>query len=52
MRPYCVVFLPPVPYEDLGLLQGLENLPVEQLIPQLAVEAFVVAVLLKAARPI
>jgi hypothetical protein len=33
--PYPIVFLAVALYQDLGLLQGLENLPVEQLILQL-----------------
>ena len=32
MRPYCIVFPAPALYQDLGLLQGVENLPVEQLV--------------------
>jgi hypothetical protein len=48
--PYGIIFLPPALYQDLGLLQGVENLPVEQLVPQLPVEALVVTVLLGTAR--
>ena len=50
MGPYRVVFLPPALNQDLGLLQGVENLPVEQLIPQFPVEALVVTVLPRTAR--
>jgi hypothetical protein len=45
VRPYRILFPPPALYQNLGLLQGVENLPVEQLIPQLSIEAFVVTVL-------
>ena len=27
VRPYRMVFPPPAPYQDLGLLQGIKNLP-------------------------
>jgi hypothetical protein len=50
MRPYRIVFPPPALYQDLGLLQGVENLPVEQLIPQFPIEALVVTVLPRTAR--
>jgi len=50
MRPDLVVFLPPTLDQNLGLFQGVENLPIQQLIPQLPVEAFVVAILPRAAR--
>jgi hypothetical protein len=50
VRPYRIVFLPPGLYQDLGLLQGIENLPVEQLITQLPIEALVVTVLPRTAR--
>jgi len=43
--PYRVVFPPTALYQDLRLLQGIENLPVEQLVPKLAVEALFVTVL-------
>jgi len=43
--PDRIVFLPPALYQDLGLLQGVEDLAVEQFIPQLAIEALVVPVL-------
>jgi hypothetical protein len=45
VRPDRIVFLPPALDQDLGLLQGVENLPVEQLITQLPIEALVVTVL-------
>jgi hypothetical protein len=38
MRPDRVVFLSPLFNQDLSLSQGIEDLPVEPLIPQLAVE--------------
>jgi hypothetical protein len=50
VRPYRIVFPPPALYQDLGLLQGVENLPVEQLITQLSIEAFDVTVLPRTAR--
>jgi hypothetical protein len=50
VRPYRIVFPPPALYQDLGLFQGVENLPVEQLITQLPIEAFVVTVLPRTAR--
>ena len=37
VRPYRIVFPPPALYQDLGLLQGGENLPVEELITQLPI---------------
>jgi hypothetical protein len=45
MRPYLVIFLTPTLYQDLGLLQGIEDLTVEQLIPQLSIKTLVVAIL-------
>jgi hypothetical protein len=45
MRPYRVIFLTPTLYQDLGLLQGIEDLTVEQLIPQLSIKTLVVAIL-------
>jgi hypothetical protein len=45
MGPDRIVFLPPALYQDLGLLQGIEDLAVEQLIPQLPIKALVVAIL-------
>ena len=44
MGPDGIVFLPPALYQDLGLLQGVEDLAVEQLIPQLPIKALVVAI--------
>ena len=44
VRPCRIRFLAPTLYQDLGLLQGIENLPVEQLISQLPVEALGVTV--------
>ena len=45
MRPDRVVVLAPVLDQRFGLLEGVEDLAVEQLMPELPVEAFVVAVL-------
>ncbi len=45
-----MVFPPPALCQDLGLLQGGENFPVEQLITQFTMEAFVVTVLPRTAR--
>jgi hypothetical protein len=50
VRPYRIVFPTPALYQDLGLLQGIENLPVEQLITQLPIEALVVTVLPRTTR--
>ena len=50
MRPDRVVFHPPPLDQYLGLLQGIEDLSVEQLIPELPVEALVVTVLPGTAR--
>ena len=50
VRPYRIVFPPPALYQDLGLLQGVENLPVEQLITQLPIKALIVTVLPRTAR--
>ena len=40
-----VVVMPPLLDEHLGLLQGIEDLSIEQLVAELAVEALVVSVL-------
>ena len=40
-----VVVVAPLLDEDLGLLQAVEDFAIEQLVPQLAVEAFAIAVL-------
>ena len=45
MRAFLVVVLAPLLDEDLCLIKGIEDLPVQKLIPVLAVEAFVVAIL-------
>jgi len=50
MRPYLIVFPPPALYQDLGLLQGIKNPPVEQLITKLPIEALVITVLPRTAR--
>jgi len=47
---HAVVVTPPGLDQDLGLDQAEEDLAVEQLIAQLAVEAFAVAVFPRAAR--
>ena len=44
-----VVEVPPLFDEDLGLPEAAEDLPVEQLVPQLPVEAFAIAILPRAA---
>ena len=43
MRSEGIVLLPPLFDEDLGLLEGVEDLPVKELISQLADEGFIVA---------
>ena len=45
MRPDCVVVLAPLLDDDLGFLQTVEDLAVEQLIAELTVEGLAVAVL-------
>ncbi len=50
MGPYVVVDAAPLLQEDVHLLEGVEDLPVEEFVPQLAVEALVVAVLPRAAQ--
>jgi hypothetical protein len=45
VRPFRIIFPPPALYQDLGLLQGVKNLPVEKLITQLPIETLVVAAL-------
>ncbi len=45
MWPFCVVEVSPLFDQHLGLLEGVEDLPVQTLVPELAVEALVVAVL-------
>jgi hypothetical protein len=40
-----VVLLPPTLDQDFGVQQGVEDLPFQQFIAQLAVEAFDVAIL-------
>jgi len=50
VRPDRVVFRPPSFNQNLGLFQGIKNLSVEQLVPELPVEALVVAVLPGTAR--
>jgi hypothetical protein len=44
MRPESVVLDPPFFNQDLSLLQGVEDFAVEQLIPELSVEALNIAV--------
>jgi len=50
VRPDRVVVASPPLDDDLRLLERVEDLAVEQLVPELAIEAFVVAVLPRAAR--
>lgn len=50
MRSDGVVVLPPLLDDNLGFLQTVEDLAVEQLIAQFAVEAFAIAVLPRASR--
>ncbi len=50
MRPDSVVLATPSFDEDFGLLQGVEDLAVEELVPQVGIEAFNVAVFPRAAR--
>ena len=45
MRPYGVVVASPVLDDDLGFTQRIEDLSVEQFVPQASIEAFDVAVL-------
>ena len=45
-----VVVVTPLFDQDLGLLEAAEDFPVEQLVPQLAVEAFAIAILPGATR--
>ena len=50
MRPQPVVFMPPALDQHLRLRQCLEDLPVQALIPQSAIERFHIAVFPRAAR--
>lgn len=50
MRTDGVVVLPPGFDQDLRFPKRVENLPVEQLVPQFAIEAFIVAVLPRTSR--
>ena len=50
MRPNVIILLPPPLDQYLGLQQCIEDLPVQQLISKLSVEALDVAVLSGAAR--
>ena len=50
VRPNSVVVTAPVLDDDLGLLEGIEDLAVEQLVSEPRVEAFTVAVLPRGAR--
>jgi hypothetical protein len=45
-----VVFLPPPLNKHLGLRESVENLPVQQLISEFTIEAFIAAILPRAAR--
>lgn len=44
MGPGCVVIAAPLPNDSLGLLQAVEDLSVQKLVTQLAIEAFTVAI--------
>ena len=43
--PHRVVLLPPLPDHDLGLLQRVEDLPVQAFLPQLSIETLAIPVL-------
>jgi hypothetical protein len=45
MRADLVVMTPPIFDDDPGLLQGIEDLAIEQFIPKLRVEALAIAIL-------
>ena len=45
MGPVNIVLLPPPLDDHLGLLKGIENLPVEHLISEFSIEGFVVSIL-------
>jgi hypothetical protein len=45
VRPERIVFQPPFFNQHLGLLQGIEDLAVEPVIPEFTIEALVVTVL-------
>jgi hypothetical protein len=47
---FCVVVFSPFFDQDLGLRQGIENLPVEQFVPEPTVAAFTISVLPRASR--
>ena len=49
MRPHRVVVMPPCFDDDLGLLEGVEDFAIEELIAQLGVEALAIAILPRAA---
>ena len=49
MRPYGVVVAAPLPNDGFGLLQAVEDFSIQKLVTQLAVEAFAVAILPRAA---
>lgn len=49
VRPDRIVVAPPALDQKLCLLQRIEDFPVQQFVPQLAVEALVVAILPRAA---
>src|SRR5215469_8206711 len=48
MGTFCVVVAPPAFEHDLGLAQAVEDLSIEQLVPQAGVEALDIAVLPRA----
>ena len=48
MRPDRVVVLAPLLNDDLGFLETVEDLPVEQFVAEFSVEAFAIAILPRA----
>ena len=50
MRPHLIIFLPPLGNQYLGFGQRRENIPVEQFVPQFAVERLDIAILPRTAR--
>ena len=45
MRTFGVVEAPPLLDQDLVLFQRVEDLPIEEFVPQLSIEAFSIAIL-------
>ena len=50
MRPDMVVMFDPLPHDDLGFSQALEDLTIQKVVPKGAVKAFTKAILPRAAR--